>query len=138
MGRADEGLPSRDGLLLPQAGAGSGGEEKEEVVDVTGEAKTSAEAAETEEEQETPEAVAVDGDAAAAPVTIDTAACARRVLMARPSAAAENLEYPTMVDPESEETERWCTWRTTVGERQEDLGICDNSPTKPPGVLLAG
>jgi len=66
-------LPSRGGLLLPQVGAG-GGEEKEEVVDVTGEAKTSAEAAETEEEQETPETVAVDGEAAAAPVTIDTAA----------------------------------------------------------------
>jgi hypothetical protein len=69
------------------------------------------------------------------------ACCARRVSRARPGLGCL---CGTTVDPESQERHeemeepRWARplWLGERGERREDLGICDNSPTKP-GALAA-
>jgi hypothetical protein len=79
--------------------------------------KTSPEAVEEEQEEEEPEVAAGNADT--------ETWRARRVSTARPGLGGD-LGRTMVVDVE---------WQETEGERQEDLGICDNSPTNP-GALL--
>lgn len=94
--------------------------------------------------EETAEDAGVEARDAAAAADME-AWRARRVSRARPG--LEGDLGGTIVDPEWQETEgemeprgaRACCppWLGVRGERQEDLGTCDNSPTNP-GALLAG
>jgi hypothetical protein len=133
------GLPPSGGLLH----AGSWGEENEEVEEA-GDAKTSPEVA--EEGQEEAEAAEKEGVALAAVDEAAPAVWAKRVSTARQdeNGAAPGALGATMVDPDPQEIDEemephepraWCRGlQPGREEKEEDLGICDNSPTKP-GVL---